>query len=157
MSIESNHCIYHSQDSRENVDVKKKLAFYLRLSPWSYPVCHWWTFKCISRRKKSIFFLFFLIELIVCGIERTTRFTWRRILMEHFLSCRDDMVVAVLTLHRWIKQTMKWFIDKYSFLAGTPIQQFYTKKSVFMTGATGFLGKGSYQHSLENYQLSEGN
>lgn len=34
-----------------------------------------------------------------------------------------------------------------SFTVGTPIQQFYTKKSVFMTGATGFLGKGGYRSS----------
>lgn len=28
-----------------------------------------------------------------------------------------------------------------SLSVGTPIQQFYSKKSVFMTGASGFLGK----------------
>ena len=36
------------------------------------------------------------------------------------------------------------FFFNFSPLVGSPIQQFYSKKSVFMTGATGFLGKGKY-------------
>lgn len=30
----------------------------------------------------------------------------------------------------------------------TPIQQFYTKTNIFITGGTGFLGKGKFNYSL---------
>jgi len=44
-------------------------------------------------------------------------------------------------LENYHKKSIK--IIFYAFVSdGTPIQQFYRKKSIFMTGATGFLGKG---------------
>lgn len=37
----------------------------------------------------------------------------------------------------------------FVFLDGTPIQQFYNKQSIFMTGGTGFLGKSiTTPHSI---------
>lgn len=41
--------------------------------------------------------------------------------------------------------------------AGSPIQRFYSKKSVFMTGASGFLGKGEQNQIYEFFSQDDEN
>lgn len=50
----------------------------------------------------------------------------------------DKFWSSSLVLYLLIAFFSSWLLDE------TPIQQFYNKKSIFMTGATGFLGKSKF-------------
>jgi hypothetical protein len=63
-------------------------------------------------------------------------------LFENFMSSNDQSFNSELRFEKNLKTKLKKNLNTFFIKDLSPMQQFYYKKSVFMTGATGFLGKG---------------